>query len=203
MPAVRTWTTMLACTVALAVSACGGAGTRSAGSGGQQTGTPAEGGSPPPEEVTFSSGDLCDLVLTEQDVPSGMSLADDTDKPNECGMLFNNDGEYPGVISRAHLYADAEEAAAELPTFLDQELGDDEGEPIEGRKEIDAPLGEEGFGVIAQTVSTRRRFSPGSVVYFWRVGNVVLNVKYLSDDQVDEGDALPLAEMMQARAEEF
>ena len=198
MPAVRTWTTILACVVVLAMSGCGGAATRSAGSGGQQTEAPGEGGSPPSEEVTFSSGDLCGLVLTEQDVPSGMSVFQEKDKPNECAVLFGTDGEFPSVLSRATLYEDAAEAETELEAFRDEALQD------EGAREIDAPLGEEGFGVFEQTKSTRTEANQGRVWYYWRVGNVVLHVAYTStfDEKVDEGDALPLAETMQSRAEE-
>jgi hypothetical protein len=198
MPAVRTWTTTLACAVALATSACGGAGTQSAGSGGQ-TGGPAEGGSPPPEEVTFSAADLCDLVLTEQDVPSGMSVFDERDKPDECGVLFGTDGEFPSVLSAAYLYDDAAEAETELDAFRDEALRD------EGVREIEAPLGDEGFGVFEQGVSTQTEASQGRVLYYWRVGNVVLHVAYTASfgEKVEEGDALPLAEVIQSRAEEL
>jgi hypothetical protein len=204
MPAARTWTTLLACTVALAMSACGGAGTQRAGPGGEQTEAPAEGGSPPPEEVTFSSGDLCDLVLTEQDVPSGMSLADERDKPNECGVLFNNDGGPPVLISRAYLYADAEEAAAEAESLRDQDA-----DAHEGAELIESPLGEASFGILRQqetiTKGNRTSYENGYVAYYWRVGNVVQALTYDTGftEKVHEGDALPLAEIMQARAEEL
>jgi hypothetical protein len=135
MPAVRTWTTVLACTVALVMSACGGGGTQGTGSGGQQTGAPGEGGSPPPEEVTFSAGDLCDLVLTEQEVPSGMSVFDEIDEPDECSVQFGTDGEFPSVLSRAFLYGDAAEGARELEEIRDAEFED------EDDREIEAPLG--------------------------------------------------------------
>jgi len=164
----------------------------------KQTGAPAEGGSPPPEEVTFSAEDLCDLVLTEQEAPSGMSVFDEIDKADECSVQFGTDGEFPSVQSRAFLYDDEAEATRELEGFREESLED------EGAREIEAPLGEEGFGVFEQTVSTQTEASQGRVLYYWRVGNVVLHVAYIStfDEKVDESDALPLAEAMQARAEE-
>jgi len=204
MPAVRTGTTIFACAVALATSACGGAGTQTAGSGGE-TGGPAEGGSPTPQEVTFSTADLCDLVLTEQDVPSGLSqfrgLVEEADS---CTARFATDGAPPFYISTAYLYADAEEAEEEAEARRDADA-----DAHEGAELIESPLGEGSFGLLRQNETTTEgnttSIEPGYVAYYWRVGNVVQALTYDQgfSGKVDEEDVQPLAETLKARAEEL
>ena len=143
----------------------------------------------------FSAEDLCELLLSEQDVPSGLAPEGTEDEANRCLTGFRAGDGLPSVTSAAYLFANAEEARAAA-----ESLRDGDAEFVTDAEKVDVPVGEGGFGLFRQHTAS----APFAVViYFWPVGNVVLEVAYNSDEKVDQRDVLALAETMQANAEEL
>lgn len=196
---------MLLTVAIFAGTGCGGGTAEKAESAGSASPpTPAVIDSPPseteplpPDDVTFTSEDLCDFVLKEQDVADLSPLGGVEKREDRCFSGFSTDANFPRLISGAVLFDDAAEAKAQAEELRDSEL-----DGLPGGIEIDVPVDSPGFGLFRQYKATKSKIDYGQVVYYWPVANVVVSLSYNSDEMIHENDLIPYAKALQARVEE-
>ena len=155
-------------------------------------------------QLVFTREQLCDLMLTESDVPPEAAPNPETAEDEaSCLRGFRPDDDpFPGIISGAYLFADAAEAREEAEGFVDvvTENADPPYTPFDA-EESGLELGDAAYCFLRQYEETPTAVTYAAVGCYWAIGNVVLSVTYSNDEPVAEDDALRLAEIMQRRAE--